>query len=115
MWQLLCGLHALHAAGVLHAATSSRPTPSSNENCDLKIADYGISRGVPTAPPPLSTAAGGEGAAGAAGAAGGAVDRALQVGGPLRLVDLSHAARAAHGSPSGLFATDSDASPRRRS
>ena len=41
-----------------------------NENCDLKIADYGISRGVPAARPPRSTAAGAAGAEGADGAEG---------------------------------------------
>ena len=45
MWQLLRGLHALHAAGVLHRDIK----PSNllvNGNCDLRIADFGISRGL---------------------------------------------------------------------
>ena len=49
-----------------------------NENCDLKIADYGISRGVPLTLPLLTPAhasggssAGGAGEAGASGEAGG--------------------------------------------
>ena len=61
-WQLLRGLHALHAAGVIH-----RDLKPSNllvdSNCDLRIADYGISRGLPMLlpTPPRQGDWGGEG------------------------------------------------------
>ena len=57
--QLLRGLHALHSAGVIHRDIK----PSNlliNANCDLVIADFGISRpsGPPAAAAPADTAAG---------------------------------------------------------
>ena len=56
--QLLRGLHALHSAGVIHRDIK----PSNlliNANCDLVIADFGISRpsGPPAAAAPADTAA----------------------------------------------------------
>ena len=44
-WQLLRGVHALHSAGLLHRDIK----PANllvNANCELKITDYGISRGA---------------------------------------------------------------------
>lgn len=44
-WQLLRGLHALHSMGVIHRDIK----PSNllvNANCDLRIADFGIARGI---------------------------------------------------------------------
>ena len=50
-WQLLRGVHALHCCGVLHRDIK----PSNllvNANCELKIADFGISCGaVPSCTP----------------------------------------------------------------
>ena len=43
-WQLLRGVHALHTAGIIHRDIK----PSNllvNQDCELKIADFGISRG----------------------------------------------------------------------
>jgi mitogen-activated protein kinase 1/3 len=44
-WQLLRGLYALHSMGVIHRDIK----PSNllvNANCDLRIADFGIARGI---------------------------------------------------------------------
>jgi mitogen-activated protein kinase 1/3 len=45
LYQILCGLHYVHSTGVIHRDLK----PSNllvNANCDLKLCDFGLSRGV---------------------------------------------------------------------
>jgi mitogen-activated protein kinase 1/3 len=49
LYQMLCGLNYLHSAGVIHRDLK----PSNvlmNANCDLRICDFGLSRGISTDP-----------------------------------------------------------------
>jgi hypothetical protein len=53
MWQLLCGLRYMHAAGVIHRDLN----PANllvNAACDLKIADFGLARAAAPPGEPMS-------------------------------------------------------------
>jgi serine/threonine protein kinase len=81
--QILRGLKYLHSAHVIHRDLK----PSNvllNSNCDLRLCDFGLARGINAPAAPLSAAAagGGGGGGGATATAGGAAAAAAVDAGP---------------------------------